>query len=571
MTGGADLVSWRARQAWWSPHIAWLVVAFALVTLVMTWPFTNYRALGEAAYGGDGLLIVWTLAWDNHALIEGLPLFRSNIYFPAPETLQYNEHLFGLSLFTLPWTLLGRSAVFAHNMTWWAAYVGNGLAAFVLLRRFVSNPTAAFVGSLVFTFSFYVQLHTSGHLHLIWLWGIPLSLWQLERWFDRPSLGRMVGWAAVVTIAALTSWYLAVIVGVANGLFGLWLVSTASEGEIAPRGTTAARRWALRGVHAAIGAGLVAVLVVPFAGHYRGMQAPPGAAVALSATPGSFVIPPANTIPGRWWLAHIDARPGSIWGESTVFLGWTALALAFAGLIVLLRGRARSRRAWVFVLLTVAGALLSLGPSPALPGGDLLAPFGWLAQVPGFSGMRAPARFVILVTLGLAGLVAVAVDAWLKPGTRGQHIAVAAIVPLMLGEWFVVDFPAGRPQVLPVPAIYRVPEVQAARSLVSLPDYSRHAEWYLGGDYLYYATAHWRPIVNGFGRAEPPGHADLIEMTGRFPATAATLRDLGIQYVVVHGDRFADRGVPLLAAARHHPACRLVTQIGSDYLFELVP
>jgi len=185
--------------------------------------------------------------------------------------------------------------------------------------------------------------------------------------------------------------------------------------------------------------------------------------------------------------------------------------------------------------------------------------------------MRAPARFVILVTIGLAGLVAIALDAFLARPSRSRYMIAAAVVPLMLAEGFVVDFPAGTPQAIPVPAIYRLPQVQSARSLVSLPDYSRHPEWYLGGDYLYYATAHWRPIVNGFGRSEPPGHEDLIEMVERFPATAATLRDLGIHYVVLHADRFPDRGAAVLAAAANSPVCRPAARVGTDYLFELVP
>ena len=78
-----------------------------------------------------------------------------------------------------------------------------------------------------------------------------------------------------------------------------------------------------------------------------------------------------------------------------------------------------------------------------------------------------------------------------------------------------------------------------------------------------------RPIVNGYGRAEPPGHADLVDIARGFPATAPALRDLGVQYVVVHGDRHADGAAALLAAARAHAGCRLAAQIGSDYLFEL--
>ena len=75
----------------------------------------------------------------------------------------------------------GASPVLAHNVVWVLAFPLNGVSAFVLLRRFVADTTAAFAGSLVFAFSFYVMLHAGGHLHLIWLWPLPLSLVLFER------------------------------------------------------------------------------------------------------------------------------------------------------------------------------------------------------------------------------------------------------------------------------------------------------------------------------------------------------------------------------------------------------
>ena len=48
------------------------------------------------------------------------------------------------------------------------------------------------------------------------------------------------------------------------------------------------------------------------------------------------------------------------------------------------------------------------------------------------------------------------------------------------------------------------------------------------------------------------------------------MRALGVQYVVVHGDRLAreDRGI--IEAAKANPLCRLVARIDSDYLFEVL-
>jgi hypothetical protein len=145
-----------------------------------------------------------------------------------------------------------------------------------------------------------------------------------------------------------------------------------------------------------------------------------------------------------------------------------------------------------------------------------------------------------------------------------------AMVPLMLAESFVVDFPGGKPESHPVPAIYLTPQLRSARSLVSLPEYRGMPDWFLGGDYLYYSTVHWRPIVNGFGRAEPPSHADVVETVREFPRSIPAMRDLGIQYVVVHAGRLPDRGRQLLDAAGQRGDCRLVAQIDSDYLFEIL-
>ena len=240
------------------------------------------------------------------------------------------------------------------------------------------------------------------------------------------------------------------------------------------------------------------------------------------------------------------------------------------GLIDLIRRRERAPRAWLFPLLALVGLLIGFGPSLPWAGQTAFAPFTWLAALPGLDGLRAPARFAVLGTLGLSGLTALGAAALERGGGRRGRIAIALLVPLMLAEWFVVDFPAGKPVRYAVPEVYLTPEVQSARSLVSLPDYRGTERWFLGGDYLYYSTAHWRPIVNGFGRAEPAGHGQVIETVRAFPTSMPAMRALGIQYVVVHADRYDDGAEALLADVATCVECRLVTRIGSDYLYELM-
>lgn len=547
-----------------------VVAAYAALTVVMTWPFVNYTRFAEASYGGDARLVIWTLAWDNHAVLNGLPLFDANIFFPAADSLRYNEHLLGVSLATLPWAAAGASPVLAYNITWWAAFLLNGLASFAWLRRFVPDATAAFVGSLAFMCSFYVMLHAHGHLHLVWLWPLPLSALLLERWWVDPTIRRAALWAAVVLMGVLTSWYMAVMAAIVNLVVGAGLVVWREHGGDGHGARHAAALWRRRVLQAACAAAVIGASTYPLARHYVGLDSTSREAALYSADVASYLVPPENTVVGRWWKANVDGRPRSIFGEQTLFAGWLAVALGLVGLGALVRDPRVPRLAWVFVVLAIVGFLLSLGPTPALLGGPALAPFGWLTALPGLSGMRAPGRFALVCMLGWSGLTALgwaAVAGRLGPG---RPVAALAVVPLMLLEWFVVDFPAGKPEVHPVPAIYRTVQVRDARALVSLPEYRDQPDWFKGGDYLYYSTAHWRPIVNGFGRSEPPAQPEIIGTVRAFASNPAAVRALGVQYVVVHGDRLAreDRGI--IDAAKANPLCRLVAQIDADYLFEVL-
>ncbi len=553
------------RGAW---RVALLIVAYVLVAVVMTWPYVNHSDFGGSTYGGDHRLIVWTLAWDNHAVLTQDTLFASNLFYPAPDSLRYNEHLFGVSLFTLPWAVAGASPVLAHNATWFLAFPLNGLMAFLLIRRFAGSALAAFVGSLAFTYSFYVMSHAHGHLHLIWLWPIPLSLWLLERWFDRPSVYRVGLWSAVVLLEVLSSWYLAVLVLIANGLLGVVLLVSvwpwrvfAASGDREP--------WLRRAAHLTGAAAVLSLCVFPFARQYLHLTSSEGMVAANSADTSSYVVPPENTLIGRWWLQHGNDLPREIWGEQTLFAGWLALAMAAIGLLVLFRRPKANPRAWFFPLLTVVTAALSYGSSLSVSGAAWLAPFNWLAAVPGLDGFRAPARFAALVMLGLSGLVGLGAAAVIRRhGTKGRVLLVL-LVPVMLLEWFVVDFPGGKPESYRIPAIYETPEVRTARSLVSLPDYQDMPDWFRGGDYLYYSTAHWRPIVNGFGRTAPADHDEVLRVVRAFPESIPEMRGLGIQYVVLHADRFADGAREIVKAAAGRSDCHLVRRIGADYLFEL--
>ena len=80
-------------------------------------PIVNFAHLGSASFGGDARAFIWVLAWDNHVVLDHVPsLFAANKLFPLPNALAYGEHLFGISLFTLPVYAATRNPVLAYNL-----------------------------------------------------------------------------------------------------------------------------------------------------------------------------------------------------------------------------------------------------------------------------------------------------------------------------------------------------------------------------------------------------------------------------------------------------------------------
>ena len=536
----------------------WLASVYTLVAVVMIQPLVNMSALGSASYAGDARLMIWTLAWDNHAVLNNLPLFDANIFYPARSSLSNTDHMFGVSLFTLPIYAVTKNPVLAYNVVWVLSFILCGLAMHALVARHTRSTLASLVGGLIYTYSFYRMHHAPGHLSLIWIWPLPLSMVLLERWGDRPTLRAAAAWAGMTVMQALTSWYLAVVALVVSAIHLSWLGATSVRGE-----------WRHRLLQLTVVSGAAALVVLPFAVPYRNLPLPSTAETAgMSADVAAYLVPPANTWVGRLWLQHVGIGPRWIWGEQTLFLGYLALALALLGLthVVL---RRLWRGAGVYVVLIVVGFVLSLGPT-VTEGGEGWSAFGVLTQLPGFSGVRAPARFAVLIVLGMAMLAAHGVAAIQAHFGRPGVLAVVAAVPLMLSEWYIVDMPGGKPQPFSIPPIYRTDAVRNARAIVSLPLYKDGPDWFLGADYLYFSTAHWRSIVNGYGRGEPPGHQRVLSHMMAFPGpnNARTMRALGVEYVVVHSGRAPGAG-QIIREAHESPHYELVGQIGGDYLFKV--
>ena len=532
-------------------RIAALGAAYAAITLLVVSPLVDFRNLQAASYEGDARLLIWTLAWDAHAVLTGASLFDANIFHPEPRALSYAEHHIGIGVFAAPLYAVTANPILTYWVLWLLAFPLNGLAMYALARHVTRDEVAAFVAGCVYAFCFFRMHHAHGHIQLLWTWMLPLVPVAADAWLERPTAARATAVTALVLAAALTTWYLAVFAG----LLALVCLACMVPGRPIGRGH----------ILQALVAGAVAALVLGwFARPYLGLT--PGPIVEAAANAAdlrSYLVPPANTWPGQVLARYTSIETRWIWGEQTLYVGVAVLVLCATGIRFLV-GAVNGREARIAAAVLVTGSVamaLSFGPTPTG-----LSPFDLVVRIPGLGLLRAPARFALLVMMAAALLAACGVT-WARRrfAVRGS-MAVATLLVLFFVESFVVGFPAGKPPRVDVPAVYRVLARLPRAAVLSLPTYRGTPEAFRESDYLLFSTVHWQPIVNGFGRQEPPEHGARMEVLAAFPApeSIALMRDLGIRYVVLHTRRASE-----LAARAEGAAVRLVLSADGDFLFEV--
>jgi hypothetical protein len=221
-----------------------------------------------------------------------------------------------------------------------------------------------------------------------------------------------------------------------------------------------------------------------------------------------------------------------------------------------------------FAVATVLAMWLSLGPEPKA-GDSLVSGFGLYGvlyeYVPGFNGVRVPARYAMIAGLFLAVLAGYGVQAATPRQTLlgARPLALALLAALILIEGAAIPMEMNRTwgqneatppaRVYPagnlgrsvgeggVPAVYaRVADLPAGSAITEFP--FGDAAWEIR--YVYYAATHWKPITNGYSGGFPPDYstrvARLKNVTADPAASWQSLLDSGSTHVVLHPAAFAN-------------------------------
>jgi hypothetical protein len=275
-------------------------------------------------------------------------------------------------------------------------------------------------------------------------------------------------------------------------------------------------------------------------------------------------------------------------GDATEPLVRATFAFALA-LILCRRLRSRTgdfiRSRGFFAMALLVTAWLALGPRPAALGRpvDIAAPYAWLLDhVPGFSGLRVPARFGMIVALMLAilGGCGAAVLARRRAGRVALWVLAAAFLLEATQVPFTVNGVTATTRYnLPEPRLQRptrgpviyqtIAKLTPDAVLVELP--LGYADFDLRA--MYYSLGHRRPVVNGYSGFMPVGYGRTVTAAGELPRhpeqSLEALRARGATHAVVHESAFLGSEGPDTTAALIRLGGTELFRDGSDVLVSL--
>jgi len=217
---------------------------------------------------------------------------------------------------------------------------------------------------------------------------------------------------------------------------------------------------------------------------------------------------------------------------------------------------------------TILAMWLSLGPLPNA-GEARVSGFGLYGllydYVPGFNGVRVPARYAMIAGLFLAILAGygmqwlltfralIPVSRFLLPVACSLILLEGAAIPMEMNRTWNQNEAVPPARVFPVGRSDRTrlgegaPPVYAR--VAALPDGTAITEFPFGDAaweirYVYYAAAHWKPITNGYSGSFPPRYKERVARLQRIAkdpeAAWQSLKDSGSTHVVLHRNAFAN-------------------------------
>jgi hypothetical protein len=502
---------------------------------------------------GDPVLNTWILWWNARAVPFTARWWSPPILIPIDGALALSEHLAGLGIFATPIQLLGGTPLLAYNLCIVLSYALSGWFAYLLVFRLTGSRMAGICSGIAYATAPYRAGQLS-HVQVLTSQWMPAVLLGMHEYVSTGLRRWLVLFAAAWLLQALSNGYyllfFPVLIALWLGWFGGWRRSSR-------------RARALLAVWVAASVPLVPVLL-----EYRhvhstlGLARMPGEVARFSATFGSFLhAPPMLAL---WPTASVPSQ------EDYLFPGITAIVVTTLGLLAVVKRRraaadgTRPESDQDHALEFYAVAAVAMWACAFGPGQESneptawLRPYHWLAMLPGYEGLRVPARFAMLGALCISISVGLAVARVAALGRRASHaIATLCLVGLALDGW-MQPVPSGTPPpraILPPPAEAPVLELPADDARVNVAA-------------MYRAMDHGRPIVNGYSGYVPPHYAILSLALRRGDSSPLGYLARGRPLIIIVNDQF-DAGGEFKSMVEGVPSIERMGTTSAGTIFRL--
>ena len=539
-------------------------LAVVVVGALTAWLYRDVLAAGGGVFRvtasplerADQLLHAWTLDWVWHALVHRPgALFRANAFHPQPLSLALSDHLVGVAVTLWPLRLVTDDPLRVNALGTLCTFVLAGAATAALVAAVGGSVAGALVAAVLYAFN-PLRVHAWAQIQVLTDYAVPLAFLCLHR------LRTGGGTRALVALAAMVGWQL---------LCGLYV-----------------------GLFAAVPIGLLAAWELVRGGARR----PGPGGVLLAALVGAAIVLPCSW-PYLWLRAHGELEPHvanaialssglgdlvCVRGCSSWFgPGFLPVAAALAAVALWPGGPAalrRTRTTWVVTAL--AAVAMALGPfvrAGAGADGDAAprflgaGPFFLLHRlVPGFDGIRVPARALALHHLALAVLAGLGGARLLAHVRRGPARWVLGTALVALAGAAV-----GRPPMTHEPLAAMRAGHPLYRWLAGRPQDGPLVELPIGrwdDAVMYHSRVHRRPLVNGYSGVLPTSYRWLASTLACYPCAAAldALAAVGVRTHVLHLGLMAPaEAARLRDAVEATPGLRVVRRFGESRVVRLAP
>lgn len=565
---------------------------FSLAACYITYPLVFH--LGDFITGfGDELLIVWIHNWVLHALSTNpISIFDANIYYPFSNTLAYSDTFFITSILGVITLLITQEPVSLINFTLISSFIFLGFSIFSLTYYLTKNSMASILSGLMVIFSPAV-IDKYVHLQILAIAFVPLSLLTFFHFLKSKKTMYWfltIGCLVLQTYNSIMPGYFIVFSIVL--LFFFYFKKSQKEAK-----KLLNKKVILGGI---VGLLLIIPITIPYfsVSHEFSYVRDIRDTIHLALQPEDFLYtndfsrlnPLLQSLQPMIQKENREYKAG--------FLGFIFTILTILVIVYFIKKwKSIDWRYKGLFVISALGFILSLGPFLHLMRQTIHQPFPiplpyalFYYLVPGFQGIRNSARWEMLFIIAIAVLIAVVLTQVFKRFPLKYRPILYGI--LVLGCVLEFNFPM---HFYKVPSIQQFPPVYQWLNttpkefvIIEMPIYTWDIQPQVFTENMreYYATAHFRKMVNGASGYSPPPWMEIAQnQLISFPSenSLKQLRTLGVthivfhkkEYDVLHMQKFAFKnhklrnGTEILIELKENKKVKIIKQFGDDYVISL--